>query len=206
MTEALRLQNAARNSMEWFENVKRYVHLEPEQFTYSPAHPQPTRQPRESAPARSKVSGRRGALVCAERARRCMRAGQAHPADVHAIQAARDDASEPRRRLADGYVLRQDGTPNDFHLVHLGARALGGAGLVVTEMTCVSPQGRITPGCTGMYMRRTRDWRGSASSISSTSTARRRSACSSATRVERVRPTALGRGDATSRCETATGR
>jgi anthraniloyl-CoA monooxygenase len=45
----------------------------------------------------------------------------------------------------------EDGTPNDFHLVHLGARALGGAGLIVTEMTCVSPEGRITPGCTGMY-------------------------------------------------------
>jgi anthraniloyl-CoA monooxygenase len=44
-----------------------------------------------------------------------------------------------------------DGTPGDFHLVHLGARALGGAGLVMTEMVCVSPEGRITPGCTGMY-------------------------------------------------------
>jgi anthraniloyl-CoA monooxygenase len=44
-----------------------------------------------------------------------------------------------------------DGTPNDFHLVHLGARAQGGAGLVFTEMTCVSPTGRITPGCTGMW-------------------------------------------------------
>ena len=45
----------------------------------------------------------------------------------------------------------EDGTPNDFHLVHLGARALGGAGLLVTEMTCVSPEGRISLGCTGMY-------------------------------------------------------
>lgn len=44
-----------------------------------------------------------------------------------------------------------DGTPGDFHLVHLGARALGGAGLVLTEMVCVSPRGRITPGCTGLY-------------------------------------------------------
>jgi anthraniloyl-CoA monooxygenase len=44
-----------------------------------------------------------------------------------------------------------DGVPNDFHLVHLGARALGGAGLVFTEMACVSPEGRITLGCTGMY-------------------------------------------------------
>ena len=44
-----------------------------------------------------------------------------------------------------------DGLPGDFHLVHLGARALGGAGLVMTEMVCVSPAGRITPGCAGIY-------------------------------------------------------
>jgi anthraniloyl-CoA monooxygenase len=44
-----------------------------------------------------------------------------------------------------------DGLPGDFHLVHLGARALGGAGLVMTEMVCVSEEGRITPGCTGLY-------------------------------------------------------
>ncbi|WP_329233947.1 bifunctional salicylyl-CoA 5-hydroxylase/oxidoreductase [Streptomyces sp. NBC_00111] len=44
-----------------------------------------------------------------------------------------------------------DGMPGDFHLVHLGARALGGAGLVMTEMVCVSPDGRITPGCTGLW-------------------------------------------------------
>ncbi|WP_461028104.1 bifunctional salicylyl-CoA 5-hydroxylase/oxidoreductase, partial [Streptomyces sparsus] len=45
----------------------------------------------------------------------------------------------------------QDGVPGDFHLVHLGGRALGGAGLVMTEMVCVSPRGRITPGCTGLW-------------------------------------------------------
>src|SRR5690606_30542970 len=44
-----------------------------------------------------------------------------------------------------------DGTPGDFHFVHYGARAQGGAGLVYTEMTCVSPEARITPGCPGMY-------------------------------------------------------
>ena len=44
-----------------------------------------------------------------------------------------------------------DGTPTDFHFVHLGTRAIGGAGLVMTEMTCVSPEARITLGCTGMY-------------------------------------------------------
>ncbi|AKH85392.1 salicylyl-CoA 5-hydroxylase [Streptomyces sp. CNQ-509] len=50
----------------------------------------------------------------------------------------------------DMYVA-EDGLPGDFHLVHLGARALGGAGLVMTEMVCVSPRGRITPGCTGLW-------------------------------------------------------
>ncbi|MFE1411506.1 bifunctional salicylyl-CoA 5-hydroxylase/oxidoreductase [Streptomyces sp. NPDC058746] len=43
------------------------------------------------------------------------------------------------------------GVPGDFHLVHLGARALGGAGLVMTEMVCVSEEGRITPGCAGLW-------------------------------------------------------
>ena len=44
-----------------------------------------------------------------------------------------------------------DGVPGDLHLVHLGARAQGGAGLIFTEMTCVSPSGRITPGCAGLW-------------------------------------------------------
>ncbi|MDX2599587.1 bifunctional salicylyl-CoA 5-hydroxylase/oxidoreductase [Streptomyces caniscabiei] len=53
-----------------------------------------------------------------------------------------------------------DGVPGDFHLVHLGARALGGAGLVMTEMVCVSPEGRITPGCAGLWNARQADaWR-----------------------------------------------
>ncbi|WP_019890137.1 bifunctional salicylyl-CoA 5-hydroxylase/oxidoreductase [Streptomyces purpureus] len=53
-----------------------------------------------------------------------------------------------------------DGVPGDFHLVHLGARALGGAGLVMTEMVCVSPEGRITPGCAGLYTaEQTAAWR-----------------------------------------------
>src|SRR6202008_2377257 len=53
-----------------------------------------------------------------------------------------------------------DGMPNDWHLVHYGARATGGAGLVVSEMTCVSPHGRISPGCTGLWNETQRDaWR-----------------------------------------------
>ncbi len=45
----------------------------------------------------------------------------------------------------------KDGLPNDWHLVHLGSRAIGGAGLVFTEMTDVSAEARISPGCTGLY-------------------------------------------------------
>jgi len=53
-----------------------------------------------------------------------------------------------------------DGVPNDWHLMHYGARAVGGAGLLFTEMTCVSPHGRITPGCTGLWNVAQRDaWR-----------------------------------------------
>jgi anthraniloyl-CoA monooxygenase len=44
-----------------------------------------------------------------------------------------------------------DGVVNDFHMVHFGARALGGAGLLFTEMTCPSPEARITPGCAGLW-------------------------------------------------------
>ncbi|MFE3325481.1 bifunctional salicylyl-CoA 5-hydroxylase/oxidoreductase [Streptomyces sp. NPDC059176] len=53
-----------------------------------------------------------------------------------------------------------DGVPGDFHLVHLGSRALGGAALVMTEMVCISAEGRITPGCTGLYTAEQADaWR-----------------------------------------------
>ena len=50
-----------------------------------------------------------------------------------------------------------DGLPNDWHLMHLGQFAAGGAGLVMTEMVCVSPDGRITPGCTGLWTDEQRD-------------------------------------------------
>ena len=67
----------------------------------------------------------------------------------------------------DMYVA-DDGMPDDFHLVHLGGKALGGAGLVMTEMVCVSPEGRITPGCTGLWTRRAARRRGAGSPTSCT--------------------------------------
>ena len=67
------------------------------------------------------------------------------------LKRARARACQPRLRFADGAIPRLDGTPNDWHFVHYAERAKGGAGLVFTEMTCVSAQGRISPGCTGLY-------------------------------------------------------
>jgi anthraniloyl-CoA monooxygenase len=150
MTEALRLQNAARNSMEWFENVKRYIHLDPQQFTYSLL----TRSQRVSHENLRLRDGKylsnverwfaSKASVATERAE--------NTPPMFTPFTLRDMKLENRIVVSpmDMYCA-VDGTPNDFHLVHLGSRAMGGPGLVMTEMTCVSPEGRITPGCTGMY-------------------------------------------------------
>jgi anthraniloyl-CoA monooxygenase len=154
MTEALRLQNAARNSMEWFENVRRYVNLDPPQFAYSLL----TRSQRVS---HENLRLRDGAYLSGvERwfASRASSDGGAHvdgdapPPPMFTPFRLRGMTLENRVVVApmDMYSA-VDGTPGDFHLVHLGSRALGGAGLIVTEMTCVTPDGRITLGCTGMY-------------------------------------------------------
>jgi len=170
MTEALRLQNAARNSMEWFENVRRYLALEPPQFAYSlltrsqrVSHENLRRRDRAYlGGVESWFAGRAAAAAGAPPTLAAARAGITADAASAASAAPPPPMFTPFRlrglTLAnrvvvspmDMYVAR-DGTPNDFHLVHLGARALGGAGLIVTEMACVSPAGRITPGCTGMY-------------------------------------------------------
>lgn len=149
MTEALRLQNAARNSMEWFENVKRYIHMDPQQFTYSLL----TRSQRLSHENLRLRDGKYLSGVERWFASRASAEQEATPPMFTPFN-LRDMKLENRVVVSpmDMYCS-VDGTPNDFHLVHLGSRALGGAGLVITEMTCVSPEGRITPGCTGMYSR-----------------------------------------------------
>ena len=141
--EVLRLQNAARNSTEWFENVARYAQLPPEQFAYSLL----TRSQRIS---HENLRLRDRSYV--ERIERWLARGSEPVPPMFTPFRLRN--LELRNRVVvspmDMYSA-VDGMPNEFHLVHLGARALGGAGLVYTEMTCVSPEGRITPGCTGMY-------------------------------------------------------
>jgi anthraniloyl-CoA monooxygenase len=150
-TEALRLQNAARNSMEWFENVRRYINLPPEQFAYS-LLTRSQRVSHENLRLRDKDY-----LEGVERWF-ASRADNARAQSERAIPPMFTPYTLRGLTLPNRIVVSPmdvysatDGIPNDFHLVHLGARALGGAGLVFTEMACVSPEGRITLGCTGMY-------------------------------------------------------
>jgi anthraniloyl-CoA monooxygenase len=149
MTEALRLQNAARNSMEWFEHVGRYISMEPEQFTYSLL----TRSQRVSHEnLRLRDPNYLGGVERWFAAKTGDHQQSPAPPPMFTPFALRGLTLVNRVVVApmDMYSA-VDGTPSDFHLVHLGTRALGGAGLVFTEMACVAPEARITLGCAGMY-------------------------------------------------------
>lgn len=144
--EVLRLQSAARNSLEWFEEVERYLDLDPIQFTYSLL----TRSQRighENLRLRDP-----GWVREAEDWFQAQAGGQPGRAPIFAPFRLRDMALKNRIVVSPmAQYKAQDGCPTDWHLVHYGERAKGGAGLVFTEMTCVSPEGRITPGCPGLY-------------------------------------------------------
>jgi anthraniloyl-CoA monooxygenase len=147
--EVLKLQSAARNSTEWFEAVPRYVRFEPMQFAYA-LLTRSQRVSHENLRLRDRTwlegmerwfaegASRRGVQVPAP--------PMFTPFRLRELELANRIAVSPMAMYS-----AQDGVAGDFHLVHLGARAQGGAGLVFTEMTCVSPEGRITPGCAGMY-------------------------------------------------------
>ncbi len=147
--EVLRLQSAARNSLEWFEEVERYLDLDPIQLNYSLL----TRSQRishENLRARD-PDWLEGAEKWFQ-----TRAGVSEDAPVRAPMFApyrlRDMTLQNRIVVSPMAQYKAiDGAPTDWHLIHYGERAKGGAGLVYTEMTCVSAQGRITPGCPGLY-------------------------------------------------------
>jgi anthraniloyl-CoA monooxygenase len=149
-TEALRLQNAARNSMEWFENVKRYIHLEPEQFAYS-LLTRSQRVSHENLRMRDATYVQGMERWIASRA--SISGGDETPPPPMFTPFTLREMTLHNRVIVSPMDMYSavDGVPNDFHLVHLGARALGGAALVMTEMVCVSPEARITLGCTGLY-------------------------------------------------------
>ena len=136
-------QRAAQASLEWFENIGQYADQDPHQFAFNIV----TRSRRVTY---DNLRLRDPEFV-AEMDEWFAAGGQVRPP---MFQPFRLGGLELANRVTvspmDMYSAR-DGVPGDFHLVHLGSKALGGAGLVMTEMVCVSPAGRITPGCTGMY-------------------------------------------------------
>jgi anthraniloyl-CoA monooxygenase len=135
-------QRAARASLEWFENLDRYLDQPPRQFAFNLL----TRSRRVTHDNLRLRDARFTEAV--EREFGCP------PGTPPMFTPFRLRGLTLRNRVVvspmDMYSAT-DGLPGDFHLVHLGARALGGAGLVMTEMVCVSAEGRITPGCTGLY-------------------------------------------------------
>jgi len=146
--EVLRLQSAARNSLEWFENAERYVGYDPVQFNYALL----TRSQRishENLRLRDKAwleSAEDWFQVQAGQPSGSGKAPMFTPFKLRDMEVANRIVVSPMAQYK-----AQDGCPGDWHFVHYAERAKGGAGLVYVEMTCVSPEGRITPGCPGLY-------------------------------------------------------
>ncbi len=150
-------QRAAQVSLEWFEQTERYRDLDPLQFTFGLL----TRSMRithtnlkERDPALvAKVDAWVAARAANQSGRNVPINGETGaPPPMFTPFRLRDMVLENRVVVSPMcQYAAEDGTPNDWHLVHIGSRAVGGAGLVITEMTDVSAEGRITPGCAGMY-------------------------------------------------------
>jgi anthraniloyl-CoA monooxygenase len=145
-------QRAAQASLEWFERIGQYKDQDPTQFAFN-LLTRSRRITQENLRLRDPEFA--GAV-------------DRNFADSHGLaetapamfQPFRIGELEVKNRIVvspmDMYSA-VDGIPGDFHKVHLGSKALGGAGLVMTEMVCVSEAGRITPGCSGLYTDDQRD-------------------------------------------------
>lgn len=151
--DVARIQNAARNAMEWFEVVgERYAdQLEPEQFMYSML----TRSQRishENLRLRDKKWLEGFERWFAQKAGVTDDVGGRPVPPIFTPYTMRG-VTLPNRVIVSPMAMysAQNGIPGDFHLMHFAARAHGGAGLVFGEMTCVSPDARITPGCLGLW-------------------------------------------------------
>ena len=147
--EVLRLQSAARNSVEWFEDVERYLDLDPVQLNYSML----TRSQRishENLRERDPEWLEGAEAWFMEQAG----AGSNGPARAPMFAPFKLREMDLINRIVVSPMAQYkavDGCPTDWHLIHYGERAKGGAALVYTEMTCTSPEGRITSGCPGLY-------------------------------------------------------
>jgi len=145
-------QRAAQASLEWFENLGQYVHQDPLQFAFNIL----TRSRRVTYDNLRLRDPEFVARVDAWFDARVEREVGRHagPDAPPMFQPFNLRGLELKNRVivsAMDMYSATDGMPNDFHLVNTGSKALGGAGVVMTEMVCVSAEGRITPGCAGMY-------------------------------------------------------
>ncbi len=150
----LKIQSAAQNSTDWFEHVDRYAGLEPEQFAYSML----TRSQRIS---HENLRLRDHAFVddyedwLARKANATKRPPMFLPFTLRGMTLANRVVNAPVE-----LYRAHDGIPDDLYLAHFAARALGGAGLVMAGMAGVNAQGRLTPGCTGLWNQAQADaWR-----------------------------------------------
>ena len=148
------LQRAAQVSLEYFENTERYMRLEPVQFAFN-LLTRSLRITHDNLKVRDPrfVEGvDRWFASAAARAAGTPEPSLPSPPPLFTPFRLRELLLENRVVVSPMCMYcAEDGTPNDWHLVHLGARAIGGAGLLFTEMTDVTRDGRISPGCTGMY-------------------------------------------------------
>jgi anthraniloyl-CoA monooxygenase len=144
-----RTQKAAQDSLVWFENVKRYKDLEPTQFAFSLL----TRSKRITYD-NLKLRDASFASDVATWFASSLGGGASAAVPAMFTPLRLRDLVVPNRVVVSPMCMYSavDGTPNDFHFSHLTARAAGGAGLVMAEMTDVSREGRISPGCAGMYL------------------------------------------------------
>ncbi|HWM07310.1 MAG TPA: bifunctional salicylyl-CoA 5-hydroxylase/oxidoreductase [Actinophytocola sp.] len=136
-------QRAAKASQAWFEDIGHYVDQDPPQFAFNIV----TRSRRVTHDnLRVRDPEFVGAVDAWFAGKRELRPPMFQPFRLGDLELHNRIVVSPM----DMYRA-VDGVPGEFHLVHLGSKALGGAGLVMTEMVCVSPSGRITPGCGGLY-------------------------------------------------------
>ncbi len=145
--EALRLQSAARNRMTWFEDIERYVHMEPEQLTFSLL----TSSQRVGHANQKLRDPKYVESVDTWFAQSCGLPAKPIPPMFTPFKLRGMTLTNRVVVSPMCTYSATDGMPGDFHFQHYTARGLGGAALVMTEMTCVSADGRITPGCTGIW-------------------------------------------------------
>jgi len=149
--DVLKTQKAAQTSLEWFENSARYLQQHPLEFSFNLM----TRSKRITYDNLRQRDPDLVARVTAEYAERMsapVLPDGRPPVPMFTSLKLRE--LELHNRVVVSPMCQYsatDGTVGDWHLVHLGSRAIGGAGLVMTEMTNVTAEGRITPGCAGMY-------------------------------------------------------